>query len=118
MLKRADSVKQLTMLDDALSVADKYVDKYLPDKDPGEDVADKPSKDFLLKKDVIRQVVLGLLFSTHAQSIYYLQCYNVPIMYLSRVITNYNIIYYSPNLYQNMSAIYCVVVAYCRYRTV
>lgn len=41
--KRADSVKQLTMLDDALSVADKYVDKYLPDKDPGEDVADKPS---------------------------------------------------------------------------
>uniref|UniRef100_A0A2S2PD15 Lipid storage droplets surface-binding protein 1 n=1 Tax=Schizaphis graminum TaxID=13262 RepID=A0A2S2PD15_SCHGA len=43
VLKRADSVKQLTMLDDALSVADKYVDKYLPDKDPGEDVADKPS---------------------------------------------------------------------------
>ncbi|KAE9527567.1 hypothetical protein AGLY_012847 [Aphis glycines] len=42
VLKRADSVKQLTMLDDALSVADKYVDKYLPDKDPGEDVADKP----------------------------------------------------------------------------
>lgn len=44
VLKRADSVKQLTMLDDALSVADKYVDKYLPDKDPSEDVADKPSK--------------------------------------------------------------------------
>lgn len=43
VLKRADSVKQLTMLDDALSVADKYVDKYLPDKDPGEDVPDKPS---------------------------------------------------------------------------
>ncbi|KAL4149603.1 hypothetical protein QTP88_003509 [Uroleucon formosanum] len=43
VLKRADSVKQLTMLDDALSVAEKYVDKYLPDKDPGEDVADKPS---------------------------------------------------------------------------
>ncbi|XP_025209070.1 lipid storage droplets surface-binding protein 1 isoform X2 [Melanaphis sacchari] len=43
VLNRADSVKQLTMLDDALSVADKYVDKYLPDKDPGEDVADKPS---------------------------------------------------------------------------
>ncbi|CAI6369041.1 unnamed protein product [Macrosiphum euphorbiae] len=43
VLKRADSVKQLSMLDDALSVADKYVDKYLPDKDPGEDVADKPS---------------------------------------------------------------------------
>lgn len=42
VLKRADSVKQLTMLDDALSVADKYVDKYLPDKDPSED--DKPSK--------------------------------------------------------------------------
>jgi len=41
VLKRADSVKQLTMLDDALSVADKYVDKYLPDKDPNED--DKPS---------------------------------------------------------------------------
>jgi perilipin-2 len=40
VLKRADSVKQLTMLDDALSVADKYVDKYLPDKDPMED--DKP----------------------------------------------------------------------------
>ncbi|XP_025412300.1 lipid storage droplets surface-binding protein 1 [Sipha flava] len=43
VLKRADSVKQLTMLDDALSVADKYVDKYLPDKDPGEDVPDKTS---------------------------------------------------------------------------
>ncbi|VVC42496.1 Hypothetical protein CINCED_3A005291 [Cinara cedri] len=43
VLKRADSVKQLAMLDDALSVADKYVDKYLPDKDPAEDVADKPS---------------------------------------------------------------------------
>nr|AKM28428.1 lipid storage droplets surface-binding protein [Aphis gossypii] len=45
VLKRADSVKQLTMLDDALSVADKYVDKYLPDKDPGEDVQEttKPS---------------------------------------------------------------------------
>ncbi|XP_060880920.1 lipid storage droplets surface-binding protein 1 isoform X2 [Metopolophium dirhodum] len=43
VLKRADSVKQLSMLDDALSVADKYVDKYLPDKDPGEDAADKPS---------------------------------------------------------------------------
>lgn len=41
VLKRADSVKQLTMLDDALSVADKYVDKYLPDKDPSED--DKPT---------------------------------------------------------------------------
>jgi len=41
VLKRADSVKQLTMLDDALSVADKYVDKYLPDKDPNED--DKPT---------------------------------------------------------------------------
>lgn len=38
------------MLDDALSVADKYVDKYLPDKDPGEDVADKPSKVFFIKK--------------------------------------------------------------------
>lgn len=44
VLKRADSVKQLVMLDDALSVADKYVDKYLPDKDPAEDVADKPGK--------------------------------------------------------------------------
>lgn len=43
VLKRADSLKQLSMLDDALSVADKYVDKYLPDKDPGEDVADKLS---------------------------------------------------------------------------
>lgn len=48
MLKRADSVKQLTMLDDALNMADKYVDKYLPDKDPGEDVTDKPSKDFFI----------------------------------------------------------------------
>lgn len=38
-------MKQLTMLDDALSVADKYVDRYLPDKDPGEDVADKSGKD-------------------------------------------------------------------------
>lgn len=43
VLKRADSVKQLSMLDDALSVADKYVDKYLPDKDPAEDVTDKPA---------------------------------------------------------------------------
>lgn len=39
------------MLDDALSVADKYVDKYLPDKDPGEDVTDKPSKDFFIEKE-------------------------------------------------------------------
>lgn len=45
VLKRADSVKQLSMLDDALSVADKYVDKYLPDKDPAEDVTDKPAKE-------------------------------------------------------------------------
>lgn len=72
MLKRADSVKQLTMLDDALSVADKYVDKYLPDKDPGEDVADKPSEDFfVVQKRRTKKRVPGLLFSTDAQRIWY-----------------------------------------------
>ncbi|XP_050428274.1 lipid storage droplets surface-binding protein 1-like isoform X2 [Adelges cooleyi] len=42
VLKRADSVKQLSMLDDALSVADKYVDKYLPDQDSNEDATENP----------------------------------------------------------------------------
>lgn len=44
VLKRADSVTHLALLDNALSMADQYVDKYLPDKDASEDVADKPSK--------------------------------------------------------------------------
>lgn len=48
VLKRADSAKQFVMLDDALKVADKYVDKYLPDKDPpNED--EKPSKQIFFK---------------------------------------------------------------------
>lgn len=78
MLKRADSVKQLTMLDDALSVADKYMDKYLPDKDPGEDVADKPSKDFLFKNDVLKKGHWGFCFRSIIHNII-MRPYNVPM---------------------------------------
>lgn len=42
MLKRANYEKQLVMLEDALSVADMYVNKYLPDVDGDEDY--EPSK--------------------------------------------------------------------------
>lgn len=95
MLKRADSVKQLTMLDDALSVAEKYVDKYLPDKDPGEDVADKPSKDFFYLKMYYKRSPGDLVFD---------QCsaFTIHNIIMCLII----IYYYSPDLY-HMSAIYC-----------
>lgn len=77
------------MLDDALSVADKYVDKYLPDKDPGEDVADKPSKIFFLFKKLIKKGIFGLLFLTDVQSIYYLNNVHKILMWLLIIISYY-----------------------------